>query len=99
MDTKPLSDFDRLLGEPDETHTFDCIVHVPFAQLVPARPRARRPSPRHDWVAIAASVDAGDEVRVFPTLIGWFLHQVAAFVGVATVVALAIVERTPTLFR
>jgi hypothetical protein len=99
MDTKPLSDFDRLLGKPDETHTFDCIVHVPFAQLVPARPRARRPSPRHDWVAIAASVDAGDEVRVFPTFIGWFLHQVAAFVGVATVVALAIVERTPTLFR
>jgi uncharacterized protein YgiM (DUF1202 family) len=54
---------------------------------------------RHDWVAIAATVDAGEEVRVFPTSIGWFLHQVAALVGVGAVVVLAIAERTPTLFR
>jgi hypothetical protein len=48
MDTKPLSDFDRLLGEPDETHTFDCIVHVPFAQLGsgPASGPPAFPSPR-----------------------------------------------------
>jgi hypothetical protein len=85
MDTKPLSDFERLLGEPELAHTFDCTVHVPFDQLVPARPRTRRPSPRGDWAAIAAAVDAGAEARVFPTSIGWLLHQAAALVGVATV--------------
>jgi hypothetical protein len=95
---KPLSDFDRLLGEPAEI-TFDCLVSVPFDQLVPARARVRRPSPRNVLAALAAAVDAGEEVRVFPTSLGWFLHQVAALAGVVAVGVLAMAGRVPTLFR